>query len=135
MRATFSVVLAAAVLCGEVRADETSALKEIKKLQCLVERDDKLPGNPVVGVHFFIGTSVTDETLKVLKELPVVSYHVCRLYKTHLPSFNRFTAGYVTHSRRVQTWSVNPAASAGVRCSYSRSPTSTRSVRTAQQKL
>jgi hypothetical protein len=35
----------------------------------------------------------------------------------------------------VQTWSASPAATAGVSCSYSLSPTWTRSVRTGQQKL
>src|SRR4051812_34639465 len=68
MRATISAVLAAAVLCGVVQADEASALKEIEKFRCLIKRDDKLPGNPVVEVAFLLAPA-TDETLKEIQEL------------------------------------------------------------------
>ena len=44
-------------------------------------------------------------------------------------------AGYVIHSQRLHTWSVSPAAIAGVRACQCPSSPGTRNVRTRQQKL
>src|ERR687884_316868 len=81
-----------ACLSGAARADEASAAKAVGKLGGTVTRDDKLPGKPVIGVHFnfkpvtdvgwkelaelkqlttlyLTATQVTDEGLKELKHL------------------------------------------------------------------
>src|SRR5690242_10906527 len=46
---------------------------------------------------------------------PVVSYYPCRRSAELSTRLHRSKLGYVSHSRRDQTWSVNPAAIAGVR--------------------
>src|SRR5262245_64969312 len=50
------------------RADEAGAVKAIEKLGGQVTRDDKQPGNPIVGVGLNY-RKVTDAELKQLKEL------------------------------------------------------------------
>ena len=65
------VGLLLACLSGAARADEASAVKAVEKLGGKVTRDDKLPGNPVIGVNLgglFPG-KVTDADLKELKHL------------------------------------------------------------------
>ena len=55
----------------QARADEASAVKAVENLGGKVTRDDKLPGNPVIGVNLgglFPG-KVTDAGLKELKDL------------------------------------------------------------------
>src|SRR5438270_804408 len=61
-------VMLLACLSGAARADEASAVKAVENLGGKVTRDDKLPGKPVIGVHFHeIG--VTDAALKELADL------------------------------------------------------------------
>ena len=61
-------VMLLACLSGAARADEASAVKAVENLGGKVTRDDKLPGNPVIGVHLHeIG--VTDAALKELADL------------------------------------------------------------------
>src|SRR5207249_4603172 len=65
------VVALLACLSGATRADEAPAVKAVENLGGKVTRDDKLPGNPVIGVNLgglFPG-KVTDAGLKELKHL------------------------------------------------------------------
>src|SRR5262249_36025460 len=58
-------------LSGVACADEAEAVKAIKKLGGSVERDDELPGKPVVEVY--LGTKTTDKDLKVLTEFKQIT--------------------------------------------------------------
>src|SRR5437588_5391625 len=65
------VGLLLACLSGAAWADEASAVHAVENLGGKVTRDDKLPGNPVIGVNLgglFPG-KVTDADLKELKHL------------------------------------------------------------------
>jgi internalin A len=61
-------VMLLACLSGAARADEASAVKAVQKLGGTVTRDDKLPGKPVIGVHFNF-KPVTDVGWKELADL------------------------------------------------------------------
>src|SRR5436853_2890379 len=66
-------VMLLACLFGAARADEASAVKAVENLGGKVTRDDKLPGKPVIGVHFHeIG--VTDAALKELADLKQLTW-------------------------------------------------------------
>src|SRR5262245_42652556 len=62
------VLVGLLALAGTGRPDEATAVKAVEKVGGMVTRDDKQPGKPVVYVKLY-DTKVTDERLKVLKEL------------------------------------------------------------------
>src|SRR5262249_36734174 len=62
------LLLGLLILAVAGRADEAAAVKLVEKLGGRVTRDDKIAGEPVVGVNL-AGTNVTDAELKELKEL------------------------------------------------------------------
>src|SRR4051794_41001541 len=68
MRMSSGAVLAVVLLCGVARADETAAVKMVEKYRGEIERDEKQPNRPVIGVDLR-GSQVTDAGLKELKEL------------------------------------------------------------------
>ncbi len=72
MRSHLLLLLALAVLSSHVvieedRSDESKLIEKIRLLGGNVERDDKLPGHPVVGVSFEGSERVTDNYIHLLK--------------------------------------------------------------------
>src|ERR1700680_3790805 len=64
------VVLMASVVVAEEKSDEAKAIESIELLGGRVERDDKLPNRPVIGVDFRGRKRVTDKYLHLLKAFP-----------------------------------------------------------------
>lgn len=91
-------LVAALVLVAPVGADEATTVARLEKLQGVVERDPKLPGNPVVQVSLQ-ATSATDADLAMLRELK----HLKRLY---LGYGTRTTDAGLAHLGKIPTLEV-----------------------------
>ena len=61
-------VVAVLILSGVGRTDEAAAVKMIEKFRGKIERDNKQPGKPIIGVDLK-ATMATDAILKELKNL------------------------------------------------------------------
>ncbi len=75
MRAHLLLLLVAAALSSHVAmaqdtADESKVIEKIRLLEGEVERDDKQPGRPVVGVSFEGSQRLSDNYIGLLKSFP-----------------------------------------------------------------